>query len=117
MQPLYFVWNYTEVDHAFWQEHLEPWLPPRIFDAHTHIALPAHRLVPLTDAMRQQYWVNELLQPIGAETAEGCYRTVFPGRKVACLAFGMPDLDFDLTAKRWQTCRPCVPNAGGSALP
>ncbi|HEY5911364.1 MAG TPA: amidohydrolase family protein [Verrucomicrobiae bacterium] len=98
MTPLYFVWDYTEVDRAFWQEHLEAWLPARLFDAHTHIALPSHRLVPMTDAKRRQYWVNELFEPIEAETAERCYRTVFPGRELTCLAFGMPDLDFDLEA-------------------
>lgn len=96
--PLYFVWNYTDVDRAFWEEHLEGWLPRRIFDAHTHMALPSHRLVPMTEAMRKQYWVNELFEPIDAETAECCYRTVFPDREVSCMAFGMPDLDFDLDA-------------------
>ena len=52
----------------------------------------------MTEAMRRQYWVNELFEPIDAPTAERCYRTVFPGREVSCLAFGMPDLDFDLEA-------------------
>ncbi len=94
--PLYFVWEYTDLDRAFWAEHLEGWLPHRIFDAHTHIAQPAHRLVPMTDARRKQYWVNELFEPIDAPTAERCYQTVFPGRAFSCLAFGMPDLDFDL---------------------
>lgn len=98
MTPLYFVWNYTDVDRAFWEEHLEGWLPPRIFDAHTHVALAAHRLVPMTETMRRQYWVNELFEPIDAPTAARCYQTVFPGRAVSCLAFGMPDLDFDLDA-------------------
>jgi len=97
-EPLYFVWNYSDVDRAFWQEHFEPWLPRRLIDAHTHIARPAHRLQPMTDAMRRQYWVNELFEPIEAADAERCHRTVFPQREVSCLAFGMPDLDFDLDA-------------------
>jgi uncharacterized protein len=96
--PLHFVWNYTEVDHAFWQEHLEDWVPRRLIDAHTHVGDPAHRLAPMTDAMRRQYWVNELFEPIDAPTADRCYRTVFPNRQVHCVAFGMPDLDFDLDA-------------------
>jgi hypothetical protein len=73
-------------------------LPPRILDAHTHVAEPAHRLVTMSEAKRKQYWVNELLEPIDASTAERCYRTVFPNRQVTCLAFGMPDLDYDLDA-------------------
>ena len=38
--PLHHVWTYTDVDRAFWREHLEPWLPQRIFDAHTHVSEP-----------------------------------------------------------------------------
>ena len=96
--PLHFHWSYTEVDQAFWTEHLEPWLPPRILDAHTHVVHPAHRLVPMSPAMRQQYWVNEVFEPIDAPTAEHCYHTVFPHRDLTCVAFAMPDLDFDLDA-------------------
>jgi hypothetical protein len=98
MTPLYFVWNYTDVDRAFWDEHLSDWLPPRIFDAHTHIARSSHRLFPMSDNMRRQYWVNELFEPIDAPTAQRCHDSVFPNREFSCLAFGMPDLDFDLDA-------------------
>ncbi len=97
-QPLYFVWNYTDVDRAFWEQHLEGWVPRRLIDAHTHVARPAHRLVPMTETMRKQYWVNELSEPLEAPDAERCYRTVFPNRELSCVAFGMPDLDFDVDA-------------------
>ena len=94
--PLHFVWNYTDVDRAFWAEHFEDWLPRRILDAHTHIADPRLRLAPMTEAMRRQYWVNEVFEPIDAPTAERCHQVVFPDRNVRCLAFGVPDLDFDV---------------------
>jgi predicted TIM-barrel fold metal-dependent hydrolase len=94
--PLHFVWQYTDVDRAFWNEHLEGWLPRQLIDAHTHVAEPAHRLTPMTETMRRQYWVNELFEPIPAAAAERCYRTVFPNRELTCVAFAMPDLDFDL---------------------
>jgi uncharacterized protein len=94
--PLHFVWNYTDVDRAFWAEHLEGWLPHRIIDAHTHVADPCLRLAPMTEAMRRQYWVNEVFEPIAAPTAERCHRTVFPNREFSCLAFGVPDLGFDI---------------------
>jgi hypothetical protein len=56
----------------------------------------------MTEAMRQQYWVNEVFEPIDAETAARCLRTVFPRREVTCIAFGFPDLDFDLEGgNRW----------------
>ena len=94
--PLHFVWHYTDVDRAFWAEHLEGWLPHRILDAHTHVADPRLRREPVTDAMRRQYWVNEVFEPIDAPTAERCHGTVFPGREVRCVAFGVPDLSFDV---------------------
>lgn len=96
--PLHHVWEYTDTDRSFWQEHLEDWVPQTIFDAHTHIHEPEYRLHPMTDEMRKQYWVNELFEPIGAQVAQHCYRTVFPNRDFSCLAFGMPSLDFDIEA-------------------
>jgi uncharacterized protein len=94
--PLHYVWSYNDVDRAFWEEHLEGWLPRRIVDAHTHVVDARFRLQAMTAQMRRQYWVNELVEPIDAPTAEHCYRTVFPNREFACVAFGLPDLDFDI---------------------
>ena len=94
--PLYFHWQYTDVDRGIWAEHFESWLPERIIDAHTHVMDARFRRAPITDAMRRQYWVNEVFECIDATTAEHCVRTVFPGRDVRCLAFGFPDLDFDI---------------------
>ena len=94
--PLHFLWHYTDVDRAFWAEHLEGWLPRRILDAHTHVTDPRQRFAPMTEAMRRQYWVNEVFEPIDAPTAERCHQTVFPNREFSCVAFGVPDLDFDL---------------------
>jgi predicted TIM-barrel fold metal-dependent hydrolase len=94
--PLYFLWEYNDVDRAFWAEHLESWLPRRIIDSHTHIMDRRFRLMETTEAMRRQYWVNEVREPIDAASAERCLGTVFPGREVKCLAFGVPGLDFDI---------------------
>jgi len=93
---LHYIYNYTSVDRAFWDEKLEPWLPARIIDAHTHIMDPRFRLQPMTETMRRQYWVNEVAEPIDAASAERCHRTVFPNREVSCVALGKPSLDFDL---------------------
>ncbi len=96
--PLHFVWGYNDVDRAFWAEHFESWLPHRILDAHTHIMDSKFRLRPMTEAMRRQYWVNEVFEPIDFPTADRCLKLVFPNREVKCVAFGVPDLDFDLEA-------------------
>jgi len=96
--PLYYVWEYSDVDRAFWAEHLEGWLPHRIIDAHTHVTNPAHRLEPMTEEMRRQFWVNEVSDPIDGPTARRCIGTVFPGREVTCVAMGSPSLAYDIEA-------------------
>lgn len=94
--PLHHVWQYSEVDRAFWTEHLASWLPDRMIDAHVHIADPAMNRAPITEAMRRQYWVNEVFAPMDAPTAEHCFQTVFDGRMTSCVSFGVPDLAFDI---------------------
>ncbi len=96
--PLYYVWEYTDVERAFWAGHLEDWVPPGLIDAHTHVTNPEHRLEPMTDEMRKQHWVNEVTDPIDAPTAERCIRTVFPGRQVECVAMASPNLSYDVEA-------------------
>lgn len=93
--PLYYVWNYTDVDRRFWDRHFADWLPPNILDAHIHVSLDSFRFQPKTDAMKRQYWVSEVNEPIDMETLCRCYETVFPGRQVDCLVFGQPSLEID----------------------
>lgn len=94
--PLYYVWQYTDVDRAFWEEHLEGWVPRRVFDVHTHINDPQFRTLPMTDQRRRQHWGNEVAEPINAADAQRCHALVFPDREFCCLAFGYPFADYDL---------------------
>lgn len=105
---LHYVYDYTSTDRAFWDQKLEPWLPARIIDAHTHVMDPRFRLQPMTEAMRRQYWVNEVVEPIDAATAEHCHRTVFPNRDVSCIALGKPSLDFDVDGGNAYLQEECV---------
>jgi len=95
---LHYIWNYTDVDAAFWCGHVESWLPRRIIDAHVHLDDPALRIEPMTEERRCEFWVGEVFEPMPAETADHCDATVFPGRQVAHLAMGSPDLSFDVEA-------------------
>ncbi len=106
--PLTHIWHYTEVDRAFWAEHLEGWLPQRLIDAHVHIADPSLRLEPMTDEKRRQHWAAEVSDPMTAQTLEHCDRATFPGRAVEHLAFGLPDLDFDIEASNDYARGQCV---------
>ncbi len=105
---LHHVWEYTDLDRAFWSEHLEDFLPKRIIDAHTHVTDPAFRLAPMTDRKRRQIWVNEVSEPIDAPSAERCQGVVFPGREVTCLAMGHPSLDYDIEASNAYTSAECA---------
>lgn len=96
--PLYYVWKYTDVDRAFWKEHLEDWMPEEIFDAHSHVNEPRFRIEEVTDELRRQYWVNEVGEPIGAADAARCDEIVYPGRKLSKLVFGFPMLSYDIEA-------------------
>ena len=106
--PLHHVWQYTDVDRAFWFEHLEPWLPQRIFDAHTHVTEPSFRREAMSEEKRRQYWVNEVAEPIGADDAERCSKLVFPGREFSCLCFGSASLDFDIEGENANLQSQCV---------
>ncbi len=105
---LHHVWQYTEVDRRFWEEHLEGFVPRRVFDAHTHVNEPEHLVEEMTDEKRRQYWVNEVAEPIGAVEADRCHRLVFPGRAFSCLAFGFPSLEYDVEASNASLHRACV---------
>ena len=110
MKPihLHHVWDYTDVDRAFWEEHLEGWVPETIVDAHTHVTDPAHRIEPMTEQKRRQHWVNEVSEPIDAEAAQRCAGIVFPGRRLTCVALGPPSLAFDVEAANEYLRRECV---------
>jgi len=107
-QPLHFVWDYTDVDRAFWAEHLEDWVPRRVFDAHTHVNEPEFRLEEMTEEKRRQYWVNEVVEPIGADDAGRCHGLVFPGREFSCLAFGHPEPGYDVERSNAALQRQCA---------
>ena len=110
MKPvsLHYVWQYTDVDRAFWQEHLEGWLPARIFDAHTHVNEPEYRVEMMTEEKRRQYWVNEISEPIGAADARHCCELVFPNRDVSCLVFGHPSPEYDIQRSNAALQAECV---------
>ena len=94
--PLHYVWEYSDVDRAFWREHLEDWVPRRLIDAHVHVVNPAYRLEPLTDEQRRQFWVGEVSDPMDAPAAEHCDALTFPDRQVGHVAMGSPSLAFDI---------------------
>ncbi len=110
-EPLYFVWNYTDVDRRFWYEHLEDFVPSKFIDAHTHLDYPDLRLIEMTEEKKRQYWVNELMEMITPQQAKRCCGIVYPNREVSCVAFGCPSLEYDLEKSEQRLCEE-IPSLG-----
>ena len=106
--PLYYVWDYTDVDRAFWAEHLEAWLPERLIDAHVHVSRSADRKRRLSDAERRRFWVSEAADDMDAPTADRSIATCYPGRSVSIVAMGHPELSFDIEAANEYVAAECV---------
>lgn len=95
-EKLLHVFTYNDLDREFWDEHLESWVPKRLIDSHIHIADPRFQIEQITEEMRRSYWVMEVDAVMDAETTERSFKTVFPGREVSCVGFGMPMLGFEI---------------------
>lgn len=93
---LHHIFTYNDVDRAFWAEHLEAWVPKRVFDAHVHIIDQSYQVETVTEEMKRSYWVMELSEMMDVDTAERCFQTVFPGREVCCTGFGYPFLGWEI---------------------
>lgn len=78
-----------DVDRRFWEERLESYLPPRLFDAHRHVWLAEH-LGPSWPGRKRTDWASEVAGPESLQHAALGYSLLFPGREVCYLAFGVP---------------------------
>lgn len=93
---LHHVFTYSETDRAFWEEHLEDWVPERIIDAHVHVNDPVLEIETVTEEMLRGSWVREVNAKPDAATAARCAGITFPGRDVTYVAFGHPDLGWEI---------------------
>ncbi len=105
---LHYIYEYTDVDRAFWAEHLEDWLPKKIVDAHVHVTDPGLLREPPTEEMQRSYWVCEVVRPQSAASLARCYDVAFPGRNVSLLCFGHPSLEYDIDGANVYTSRECI---------
>lgn len=95
--PLYHIYTYNDVDRAFWEEHLEDWVPKRLIDAHVHFNDPKFQIETVTEALLKSSWVFEVCPgKANAEDTARYTRTTFPNREVTLVAFGHPDLGWEI---------------------
>ncbi len=89
--------EYTDVDRAFFEERIDPWLPERIFDAHRHVRLPEH-VDESQERFKRGTFPEGIAGPESIEEAREAYAVLFPDREVEMLAFGSPQSNCDCEA-------------------
>lgn len=93
---LHHVFTYSDVDRAFWRDHLEDWVPKKLIDAHVHVNDPAFQIETVSEEMMKSSWVAEVNAKPDVATAKHCADITFPSRDVTYVAFGHPDLGWEI---------------------
>lgn len=97
---LYMMYDYfhrTELDEAFYAEHLLPRMPREMIDAHAHFNLPAH-VSRITKETIAGDWALECGLLMSYEDACAYYRTLFPDTIVHMTALPWPLREADTIA-------------------
>ena len=79
---------YTEHDRQIWEEELEEFVPPRVFDAHIHLFNPQHM-----GERTGRTWSHADL-----ETLQSWAQRLYPGRETHFLVLGSPAPGIDVQA-------------------
>lgn len=95
--PVPFPLDYEEdVDGPVWRKELDPFLPPRLFDVHSHIFLREHR--PLGRAESADPSQPTVCEAFPLDNYRRSLAGLFPGRELRALLFGTVDAETDTGA-------------------
>ena len=83
---------FTDLDRRIWEEELEPFVPSRVFDAHTHIWSEANALPETRE--------NPLRFPVDAAALKAWQQALFPGRRLGFMILGTPIQEINFAAER-----------------
>ena len=89
--------RYERVDLPLFSEHLDPFLPDAVFDAHVHVNLGQYSPEPDEETKRKN-WPSAVPRHFPAEHMMYIQHRLFPGRKTRSLAFAMPNPENNLIA-------------------
>lgn len=90
-----FPLDYEEdVDRPVWRDELDPFLPARIFDCHSHIFLAEHRPSRRGESRNPSH--PSVCEAFPLENYVHSMHRLFPGREVRALLFGTIDREADL---------------------
>jgi len=87
----------TDIDEAFYREHIQGRLPQSIFDIHVHLNLPEHvSMVP--DSRWLTDWALESGHLLPYEDAVACAEALYPDAQYEMAGFPWPIREADLRA-------------------
>jgi predicted TIM-barrel fold metal-dependent hydrolase len=87
---------YDAVDEAVWRDELDPFLPPRIFDAHGHVYLA--KFAPSKTAESRNPSHPHVVDEYPHEAFAAVEARLWPGREFKALVFGAVAADVDIEA-------------------
>jgi glutamate-1-semialdehyde 2,1-aminomutase len=79
-----------DVDRRIWQDELDEFVPQSVYDVHTHLYRWEHNLDPEKETSAYAKFVGDRWREVTCDTADGVDAALFPGRRVARLAFPFP---------------------------
>lgn len=84
------LFEYGDVDRRYYAERIEPWLPPRVLDVHTHVWNRPHDAPRPGEPVRTVTWPSRVAAVSPIDELLETYRILMPGRRVTPLIF--PDV-------------------------
>lgn len=76
-----------EIDRRIWEEELEAFIPPRIFDVHTHVYDWSHSVKPHLEPKGWQEMIGKRFPLASWEMLAACDNLLLPGREIHRLTF------------------------------
>ena len=87
---------YDEIDEKVWAEELDPFLPPRIFDFHGHVALKQFRAGAPSESRNPSH--PSVVEEYPHQAFAAVEARLWPGREFKALVFGSVAGDVDVDA-------------------
>ena len=84
--------HWKEIDRQIWEEELDPFIPKRIFDMHTHVYKWAHTLKPRLEPGGWQGMFGRQFPLSSWKILNACGAVLLPGREIHRLSFPTPFL-------------------------
>lgn len=90
------LFEVTDNDKRIYEQEIEPWLPDRIIDIHTHVWLDKYKKHAEGEFSRVVSWPSLVAKENPVEDHDETYRLMFPGKECSSLCFSSIKADDDI---------------------